>query len=172
MRATIKAMLLLGAAFAAGVSAAEKKPAFSTTIDYLDYVFFEKETKDMPYYPLEVYEKRIREMAEGGIKKIYLRVNICGLTHYPSKVSALYGENGAFHWESNLVAGALRLIETYKHYNPCTETIRLGKKYGMEVWAWESLFDDAGVIYDEMKCEPAYVEFYRRHTGWAMLDPF
>ncbi len=172
MKATIKTMLLLGAVFATGVFAAEKKPVFSTTIDYLDYVFFEKETKDMPYYPLEVYEKRIREMAEGGIKKIYLRVNICGLTHYPSKVSALYGENGAFHWESNLVAGALRLIETYKHYNPCTETIRLGKKYGMEVWAWESLFDDAGVIYDEMKCPPEYVELYRRHEGWPLLDPF
>ena len=166
--------LLLFSLFAAVLSAcaADKKPIISTTIDYLDYVFFDERTLGKSYYPLEIYEQRIKEMAEGGIKKIYLRVNVCGTTHYPSKVSALYGENDAFHWESQHKDGALRLIETYKHYNPLTETIRLGHKYGMEVWAWESLFDDAGIRYDIEKCPPEYREFYRRNDGWPLLDPF
>ena len=167
----LKSLVMFVAAAAFALTAAEKKePMFSSTIDYLDYVFFDKLAAGKEYYPLEIYEQRIREMAEGGVKKIYLRVNVCGTTHYPSEVSALYGEDGAFHWTYK--DGALRLIETYKHYDPVAETIRLGKKYGMEVWAWESLFDDAGVRYNESDCPPEFIELYRRHDGWALLDPF
>ncbi len=167
----LKSLVMFVAAAAFALTAAEKKePMFSSTIDYLDYVFFDKLAAGKEYYPLEIYEQRIREMAEGGVKKIYLRVNVCGTTHYPSEVSALYGEDGAFHW--TFKDGALRLIETYKHYDPVAETIRLGKKYGMEVWAWESLFDDAGVRYNESDCPPEFIELYRRHDGWALLDPF
>ena len=155
--------------YAQPAATAKKTPRVSATIDFLDYVFFmHKGLED--YYPLEEYEKEIKQLAEAGIKKIYLRVNVCGLTHYPSKVSAQYGENGALHW--TFEKEALRLVETYKHYNPCTETIRIGHKYGMEVWAWESLHDDAGVCYSDATISDRYDAIYQKLGGWALLDPF
>ncbi len=149
-------------------SAAADKLLFSSTIDFLDYAFAHGDPK-LGYYKLEDYEAAIRQMAEGGIKKIYLRVNVCGTTHYPSEISALYGDNDAFHWSSH--AEAMYLINTFKKYNPCLETIRLGHKYGMEVWAWESLYDDAGVQYDERGTEN-YREIYDKLDGWALIDPW
>ena len=161
---------LLAALFAASAAAAGPGPVFSTTIDFLDCAFGDRLDVNRQYYPLEVYEARIREWATSGIKKLYLRVNVCGLTHYPSRVSARYGTDGAFHWK--LESGALRLIETYKHYDPAAETIRLGHKYGMEVWAWESLYDDAGEPCSFNDCPEKFREFHRRLDGWMLLDPF
>ena len=89
----------------------KKAPQVSATIDFLDYVFFRHKGPE-DYYTLEEYEKEIKQLAEAGIKKIYLRVNVCGLTHYPTKVAAQYGENGALHW--TFEKEALRLVETYK----------------------------------------------------------
>ena len=148
---------------------AKKPPMVSTTIDFLDYAFFRHKGPEN-YYTLEEYEAELKEPADAGIRKIYLRVNVCGLTHYPSKVAAQYGENGALHW--TFEEQALRLVETYKHYNPCTETIRIGHKYGMEVWAWESLHDDAGVCYSSSDISERYADIYRKLDGWALLDPF
>ena len=63
-------------------------------------------------------------------------------------------------------------METYKYYNPCTETIRIGHKYGMEVWAWESLHDDAGVCYSNANISERYKSIYDKLKGWALMDPF
>ncbi|MCR4572688.1 MAG: hypothetical protein K5787_02885 [Lentisphaeria bacterium] len=177
MHTAMKNFFLAAIAFSAAeafchaqpAATAKKTPRVSATIDFLDYVFFmHKGPED--YYPLEEYEKEIKQLADAGIKKIYLRVNVCGLTHYPSKVSAQYGENGALHW--TFEKEALRLVETYKHYNPCTETIRIGHKYDMEVWAWESLHDDAGVCYSNATISDRYDAIYQKLGGWALLDPF
>ncbi len=137
-----KLFLLAAICCCLGLMAAEKPLTVSTTIDFLDYVFY-----DMPsgssVYPLEHWEKRIAEMAAGGIDRIYLRVNVCGLTLYPSKVCVRYGERGRFH-DKKLYPGQVdNLIRTLDAYDPLKETIRLGKKYNLEVWAWESLWDDA-----------------------------
>ena len=165
----MKKLALMISAVCCGVTAAAA-PLISTTIDFLDYVFEYRGDKN--YFPLEEYDRILRELAEGGVKKIYLRVNVCGTTHYPSKVSALYGENDAIHWQ--ILRGSLLLVETYKHYNPLVETIRIGHKYGMQVWAWESLFDDAGVQLQEIPkgTDPRWVEAWKRCDGWALLDPF
>ena len=76
-------------------------PIVSTTIDFLDYVFYDREgAKD--YYELSVWEKRLKELASCGIKKVYLRVNVCGATLWPSNVSPQYGKNGRVHWMHGL----------------------------------------------------------------------
>ena len=177
MNITMKNFLLAAVALSAAgalchaqpAATVKKTPQISATIDFLDYVFFmHKGPED--YYPLEEYEKELKQLADGGIRKIYLRVNVCGLTHYPTKVSAQYGTNGALHW--TFEKQALRLVETYKHYNPCTETIRIGHKYGMEVWAWERLHDDAGVCYSNANISERYKSIYDKLKGWALLDPF
>ena len=131
-------IVLLITVLSAAFGAEGAHPIFATTIDFLDYVFYDKEGPE-DIYPVEIYERRIREIANLGFRKIYLRVNALGLTLYPTKVTLLYGEGYRYHW--GWPKEAARLSKTIRTYDVCKETIRLGHKYGMEVWAWDSLSD-------------------------------
>ena len=139
----------------------------SSTIDFIDYVFYDTEDGNEEYYPLEVYEQRIKEAAEGGIRKIYLRVNCGGVTIYPTKYSAIFGANDAFAW--NDAKRSRRAINTLAKYDPLTETIRLGKKYGMAVWGWENIADEGGVAYYDVPAEFKAAAERLGHLPW--LDP-
>ena len=162
----MKKLFPLALALTAALTAAAggNGPIFSTTIDFLDYVFADKEGSD-EYYPVEVYEKRLKEIADCGIKKVYLRVNCLGLTLYPTKVATLYGEGGALHWSSEY--GAKRLANTVRRYDVCKETIQIAHKYGMEAWAWESLADDGYPAYNAPTRELA-----EKFQGRPLIDPY
>ncbi len=162
--------LLCLAVFAATLLLPAREPGeklvIGTTIDYLDYCFSDMiGPKD--HFALECYEQRIREMAEGGIKKIYLRVNACGATNYPTKVCERYGTKGRYHWYS--MAASLRFAKTLDTYDNLAETIRLGHKYGMEVWAWDSLNDDGGVRFFG-KVPDEYAEEAKRLDYCPLMD--
>ena len=158
-RALLTVLLLL---LAVRLSAA---PLLSTTIDYLDYVF--GDTKDgHDYYPLEVWEQRLKELADAGFRKVNLRVNCCGLTLYPTKVACRYGQDGRGHFEHS--AGKARLTKTLDTYDALTETIRLGHKYGMEVWCWDSIWDDAAMYYSE----DAFPEQVAQFGHFPLIDPW
>ncbi len=163
-----KLFLLAGICCVLGLMAAEKPLTVSSTIDFLDYVFYDM-PKGSSVYPLDHWEKRIAEMAAGGIDRIYLRVNVCGLTLYPSKVCTRYGERGRFH-DKKLYPGQVdNLIQTLNAYDPLKETIRLGKKYNLEVWAWENLWDDAaGVVTVEGMIDPTTGKAIK----YPLIDPF
>jgi len=60
-----------------------ERPVISTTIDFLDYCFFRTDPSN-GYFTEEQYDKVIRAVAEAGITKIYLRVDVCGATLYPT----------------------------------------------------------------------------------------
>lgn len=154
----------------------ETERTISTTIDFLDYVFYNKNAKQ-GFYPLAEYEKVIKELASSGIKKIYLRVNVCGFTLYLSKVGHIYGTEGGKHWET---VKSTWLINTLKKYDPLKETIRLGHKYGLKVWAWENLWDDACMLYTVKNPKliklygkyPLMAPFFRDHHDYYMkLNP-
>ena len=137
-----------------------------TTIDFLDYCFESNEPEG--YLTLATYEKYIRQMAEGGIRKIYLRVNACGSPNYPTLVSERYGTHGRFHWYS--MAASLKFQKTLDTYDNLAETIRLGHKYGMEVWAWDSLNDDGGVRM-LTAVPPEYAEAAKRLNNCPLMEP-
>ncbi len=144
-------------------------PVFATTVDFLDYCFYDYEGGD-DLFPLEVYESRLKACADAGIKKIYLRVNCLGLTLYPTKVSVMYGDNGQFHWNSEMQSR--RLMKTIRTYNVCEESIRICHKYGMEAWCWESLCDGGGRGYSDIAFDEKYAELHKRHRGNPFCDPF
>ncbi len=162
---SIRSLLVIIAAITGAQLAAA--PRVATTVDFLDYAFFDS-LGAADHYELSAWEQRIRELADAGISKIYLRVNVCGQTLYPTRVSAIYGADGAFHWNEG--REARRLIRTLEKYDPLAETIRIGKKYGLEVWAWENLFDDYGVVYVPEK--PEEFELGRRHAFAPLRDPW
>ena len=155
-------LALCAALFSLYAFAAEgRRPLVSTTIDYLDYVFYDKEGP-ADVYPLEVWEKRMKEMADYGIRKVYLRVNVCGVTLWPSKVSAQY--QGGEHFDSPVESA--RLGNTLRTYDPLAETIRIGHKYGMEVWCWDSIWDDAASYHDA----EAFPEGVAKFGNFPLLD--
>jgi len=167
--------LLLSFAMRSMADEAKSRPDFSTTIDFLDYVFCDKIPGNTDIYPLEQYEKRIREIAECGVKKIYLRVNCLGLMLYPTKVSRLYGEGYSWHWD--YPEEAAMLTRTVRAYDVCKETIRLGHKYGLEVWAWDSPYEGGTEIVtkgtkeaiEATKNLPLSETFYIEHPEYDLM---
>ena len=156
--------------FAMMLSFANDVRIYTTTIDYLDYAFYDR-IGSPEYYELECYERRIRELAEGGIRQINLRTNCMGVALYPSKILRPYGEDGRWHYSEPVASK--RLIETLKHYDPVAETIRLGHKYGMQVWCWDNICDEIGLGQTlEMEIPAEYRELCRRRKGYPLADDF
>ena len=150
----------------------ESKPFLSVTIDFLDMAFYDL-IGPKEYYSLDSYESRIRRFAELGIKRINFRTNVLGLTFYKSKYTLQYGEREMWHY--NDARGAKRLIATLKQYDPLTETIRLGHKYGMDVWAWENISDESGGIFslDRRSVSPEALPYFDKYGSRPpFIDPF
>ena len=149
-----------------GARTAEHHPAFATTLDYLDFVFFDKEG-GMELYPLEVYERRIGEISRMGFRKLYLRTSCLGYALYPSKVIPVYGDGDATH--AKYPEEAARLARTVRSYDVCRETIRLCHKYGMEAWAWDGLFETGMCLPFEATIKGMDKPEIR---NWGFVDPF
>ena len=175
----IAAGLLLGTALGVESAAAEAAPdaavsarlqgrVCSTTIDFLDYAFYMTDPA-VEYFTEAQYEEVIRTVAVTGIGKIYIRVDVCGLTLYPTKVGKQYAGG---HKEK----GAAFLVNTLKRYDPLAKGLELGRKYGLEVWAWDTLLDDdatGDANYDSARGLSEEEEALRREFGERPLkDPF
>ncbi len=132
----------------------------STTIDFLDYVFYHTDP-EAGYYTLEQYEEVISSLAEAGIRKVYLRVDVCGLTLYPTNVGKQYAGDGREPWST-------WLVNTLRRYDPAAETIRLCREYGLEPWAWDTLFDDEASV---LNYAPGS-ELARLYGERPLKDPF
>ena len=133
-----------------------ERPIISTTIDFLDYCFFRTDPSK-GYFTEEQYDEVIRSVAEAGITKIYLRVDVCGLTLYPTKVGKQYAGDGRD-------PGSTYLVNTLKRYDPAAKTVELGHRHGLEVWAWDTLFDDeATMVYYGAEAEPDLRQRFGEH---------
>ncbi len=153
----------------AAVLCADDDLIVSTTIDFLDMAFQSKCKEG--YYTLEAYEAFIKRLSEGGIKKINLRTNVIGVTFNKSKYTNQYGTNGAWHYFDR--NGSSRLIKTLQNYDPIAETIRLGHKYGMQVWCWENITDEGGGHRINGDILPAdAVQANKLTDGYPLVDPF
>ena len=157
-------LMLLGAAVGVQQTRADEsqQPIISTTIDFLDYCFFRTDPAK-GYFTEKQYDEVIRSVAEAGIAKIYLRVDVCGLTLYPTKVGKQYAGDGRD-------PGSTYLVNTLKHYDPAAKTVELGHRHGVEVWAWDTLFDDeATMVYYSEDTEP---ELNQRFGEYPLKAPF
>ena len=155
-------MCMLGAGAGglwAGETAARRKTV-STTIDFLDYCFYRTDAK-VGYFTRDQYEEVIRSLARAGISKVYLRVDVCGKTLYPSKAGVQYMGDGR-------EPGSTYLVNTLKHYDPVAATIELGHRVGLEVWCWDTLFDDEATM---VHYAPGS-ELARRYGEYPLKDPF
>ncbi len=140
----------------------DQRPIVSTTIDFLDYCFSRTDPSN-GYFTEEQYDKVIRTVAEAGITKIYLRVDVCGLTLYPTRVGKQYAGDGRD-------PGSTYLVNTLEHYDPAAKTVELGHRHGLEVWAWDTLFDDeATMVHYDADAKP---DLRQRFGQYPLKDPF
>ena len=141
---------------------APSRPVLSTTIDFLDYCWTETD-REVGYFTEAQYEKVIRSLADAGIDKVYLRVDVCGLTLYPTKVGKQYPGDGR-------EPGSTNLVNTLAKYDPAAKTIELCRKYGLHVWCWDTLFDDEATClrYDPVEDRAKH----KRYGEYPLKDPF
>jgi hypothetical protein len=158
--------ILLGSVLAA-TAVAQDPPAVtvpakivSTTIDFLDYCFFRTDP-GTGYFTETQYEEVIRSLAQAGFAKVYLRVDVCGRTLYPSTAGARYAGDGR-------EPGSTFLLKTLERYDPAAKTVELGHKYGMQVWCWNALLDDeATMVYYSPGSNLG-----KRYGEYPLKDPF
>jgi len=132
----------------------------STTIDFLDYCFYRTES-EKGYFTEAQYEEVIRRIAEAGFGKVYLRVDVCGKTLYPSTAGAQYRGDGR-------EPGSTYLVNTLRRYDPVAKTIEFGRKHGLHVWCWDTLFDDEAT----MVHYTAGSALARAYGEFPLKDPF
>ena len=169
MKKLILLIVLIGTIGLGDLYASNDRVIVSTTLDFLDIAMQSKCPEG--YLTLEAYEALIKRLADAGITRINLRTNVIGVLFHNSKYTIKYGENGAWHYYNQ--AWSKRLIETLKHYDPLAETIRLGHKYGMEVWCWENITDEGGLSKYDPATVPANAQKDNKLTGgYPLVDPF
>ncbi|MBI3923116.1 MAG: hypothetical protein HY318_16975 [Armatimonadetes bacterium] len=139
---------------------AEPTKTVSTTIDFLDYCFYRTDPAT-GYFTEQQYEEVIRALAQAGFAKIYLRVDACGRTLYPSTAGTRYRGDGR-------EPGSTFLLKTLKRYDPAAKTIELGHKYGLQVWCWYAFLDDEATM---VHYGPGS-NLGRRYGEYPLKDPF
>lgn len=132
----------------------------STTIDFLDYCFFRTDPA-VGYFTEAQYDAVIRSLAQAGFAKVYLRVDVCGRTLYPSTAGTQYAGDGRD-------PGSTYLVNTLRRYDPAAKTIELGHRYGLEVWCWYAFLDDEGTVVHYGTDS----DLGRRYGEYPLKDPF
>ncbi|MCX6992965.1 MAG: hypothetical protein NT011_07460 [Kiritimatiellaeota bacterium] len=145
-------ILLAGSSGFANVDQAPDKKTMkiSSTMDFLDHCYEETDPK-VGYFTEAQLEKVFIDLKNIGVDKINYRVNACGLQHYNTTHGKKFAGDGRI--------GCENLARTLEKYDPCQLSIELGKKYGIEVFAWDSLGDD----------NPARFVYQGGHYVWWSL---
>jgi len=104
-------------------------PVVSTTIDFMDSVWDIRRV-----WTEDDTEALMKRLAEAGVKRVYLRF-ANGVTYYPSKVTKMYTDDGR-------EPGGRLLAQTIRSYDVLESHIRIGHKYGLQMYFWEPIFDD------------------------------
>ena len=150
--------LCLALAAAIRLSAQDEPPrplTYSQAIDFLDNCWHDKND----YYHLEDLERRVREAAEGGIRKIYFR-GMGGVSYYPSKYRPLYAGDHR--------PNSAKLVKTIRTYDPLAEYCRVCEKYGIELYYWHTIFDNTG-YFEYFPGMAEYEKFGRLPCGDSSL---
>jgi len=87
--------------------------------------------------------------AHYGVDRILFRVSVCGavcyhmLVMYPANERAFEGRDseGLDGCVGNIPSLIPRMAQVMADIDPLAECIKAGHKYGMEVWAWVTVFD-------------------------------
>ncbi|MHA1574476.1 MAG: hypothetical protein ACTSX8_10830 [Alphaproteobacteria bacterium] len=137
-------------------------PILSTTIDFLDYCWSRTDPA-VGYFTEKQYEEVIRSLAEAGVGKIYLRVSACGLTLYPTKVGKQYAGDGR-------EPGSTYLANTLAKYDPAQKLIEFCRKYRVQPWCWETLFDDEATMLHYTRRSDK--ELYEKYGEYPLKAPF
>lgn len=152
--------LILAVCGLCAVPAQAQSPILSTTIDFQDSVWHAGRV-----WTEADTEAQMARLAATGIKRVYLRLGN-GVADYPSRVTKMYTDDGR-------EPGGRLLAETVRAYD-CLEThVRLGHKYGLQMYFYEELFDDeiTTVHYEPGTKEAALYGEYPMKSPFTIAHP-
>ena len=101
-------------------------------VDFYDLIW-----KQKTVFSLEDMEALFAKYAENGINAVLWRLSVYGKLLYHSKTPDKYTIGGA---PQSVEVKALKVMETY---DPAAAAVAMGRKYGIEVYFWLTLFDEA-----------------------------
>lgn len=116
-------------------------------LDFFD-VAIGTDAWDMADHRAEM-DRLMRIAAHYGVDRILFRLSICGVVCYPSKVMYVADDRAfeSYHQEmldtpiGNLPSYIPRMAQLMRETDPFADCVEFGHKYGMEVWAWITLYD-------------------------------
>ncbi len=130
----------------------------SQAIDVLDTssLGFREAGYTEDYFTPEHLRERVQAAYDAGIRKIYFR-GTGGVAYYPnSKLRKPF--KGLFpHWEHG--------VRTFATYDILAEYIKVAHEFGMQIYYWETPFDNCGAYH----C-PKGTEGYEKYGEWPMRD--
>ena len=115
----------------------------TVAVDFYDLILQQHQL-----YSEEDIDTLFRSYAALGVDTVLWRVSVCGLLLYRTQTPDIVvpTENRTDS------AGLAKAAELLKKYDPAETAVRCGKKYGIKVLFWLTLYDDNGLeINDPME---------------------
>ena len=103
-------------------------------VDFYDLIWQQTER----IFSLDDMDALFRKYAEHGIDAVLWRLSVCGKLLYHTRTPdrcAVRGEPGSLQH---------RAFEVMQQYDPAEAAVTMGRKYGIEVYFWLTVFDEAG----------------------------
>lgn len=143
---------------------------FTLNLDYFDVVI------GIDCWDLRDSQGEMRRLmalaSHYGVDRVLYRVSVCGAVSHHSRVMAparhecftRYPHESLDTCCGNIPSLRSRLSDVLEAMDPLAECVKWGHMYGMEIWAWVTVFDS-------MYYAPAH-EFFQQHPEytWASRD--
>lgn len=108
--------------------------------------------------------------AHYGVDRILFRVSVCGAVCYYTKVMYPANERAFENYHRDILDGGVgnipsyipRMAQVMADIDPLAECIKAGHKYGMQVWAWVTVFDSLYYAPPE--------EFFQSHPEYTWVS--
>ena len=138
---------LLSYAFAPAHPGKLSDKQLTLNLDFFD-VCIGTDTWDMSDHRGEM-DRLMRIAAHYGVDRILFRLSVCGAVCYHSKVMYVADDKSFKGRTAEMLDGAVanipshlpRMAQLLRETNPLADCVEFGHKYGMEVWAWITVYD-------------------------------
>lgn len=167
LRALLGLLLVAGLVAPAGAGKLSPKE-LTLNLDFFD-VCIGTDTWDMADHRGEM-ERIMSLAAHHGVDRILFRVSVCGVVCYRSKVMYVADDRSfAGHDQefldppvANIPSYLPRMAQLMRETDPLADCVEFGHKYGMQVWAWVT-------VYDSLYYAPEG-EFFHDHPEYTWIS--
>ena len=128
----------------------------SLNVDFNDEIIW---CEDFGYaqYDEDKIRLLIERAANSGFNRLLWRISVCGKVDYPSKVEDVF--DYTCHGK----------IPISDDFDPLKIAAKYARQFGLEIYAWMTLYDDNPAVMHNGKCDMASV-LCRTHPEWQLIS--